>query len=555
MPNEEKTVDQVQPKRSEPAKYLTDTDDKFQRCLNLNFRMDFLNDPDEAMAAYMPEDAYKRWAEYYNGKIIEWTAEYLQIDPAQIADPAKRTQEQQNAIDKTVVLSLIKRRSDLQKSNFMAAIHTVNEYCMAIAEAGQDDIYKPLREESMPEELKRGELSNVPLAAVLYFFATHLETNPEDADTMTPEDNQALLDIFARMDAFYMEHRAEIHSEGALLKAFIAAENPNPEQAQAIEQAAQEIRAIMPTKTDIYSFSIAKPFRDIFNPNADYSSGEALIATGKGGMKSGIYTRVLLNPHGARRLDGTDERIHNALYTIWQAQEGKPDQGHCTLTDILNAAKLANTESRRKMVLESLRTMNSYEVTLTNEDEIAAGYNYPDTSLNDDCYGRIVSFQTEPQKVNGKTTDKGIQFLEPVLGRYSRKRGQISAVKIEVLDYPVNNSPATIAIANYLIYYLAWKYNEYKKRCSRLERLLLEDSEDKQAQITALKREIEAPISIRYDTLYEKAQAVDRKQQFRTRTASQTMLEHWMTNRQQHIGSVKKGKEGFALTLYLNDDK
>lgn len=555
MPNEEKTVDQVQPKRSEPAKYLTDTDDKFQRCLNLNFRMDFLNDPEEAMAAYMPEDAYKRWAEYYNGKIIEWTAERLQIAPEELADPAKRTQEQQEAIDKTVVLSMIKRRSGFQESNFMTAIQTISEYCMAIAETRQDDIYKPLLEESMPEALKRGELSNVPLAAVLYFFATHLETNPEDVDTMTPEDNQALLDVFARMDAFYMEHRAEIHSEGALLKAFIAAESPNSEQAQAIEQAPQVIRAIMPTKTDVYSFSIAKPFRDIFNPNADYSSGEALIATGKGGTKSGIYTRVLLKPNGARRLDGTDERIHNALYTVWQAQEGKPNQGHCTLTDILKAARLANTESRREMVLESLETMNSYVVTLTNEDEIAAGYNYPNASLDDDCHGRIVSFQTEPQKVNGKTTDKGIYFLEPILGRYSRKRGQVSAVKIEVLDYPVNNSPAIIALVNYLLYYLAWQYNEYKKRRTRLDRLLLENSEDKQAQIKALKREIETPISVRFDTLEEKAQAHDRKQRHRARAAAQTVLEYWMTNKQQHLNSVKKGKEGFAVTLYLSDEK
>lgn len=405
-----------------------------------------------------------------------------------------------------------------------------------------------LREKTKPDI----EFDSQRLAALIYAVTHKGSAFEEGSNDLTNDAKTSISDISAIVEAYMEQATAttRLNNVPAHNNAVIVGATSDHDVSRQPQQNKQSPTAITPTKTDSYRFSIAKIFRDVFDPNTEYDENNiAAIATGKGGVKSDIVTKVYLDAQGARKLTATDERIHNALDSIWGKQEGSSKQGYCTLSDLAHAAGFSNSISNRKNILESLDTMNQYKIAIDNSEEVDADYNYPST-LKSDMQGRLISYQTESVIVNGKITDKGIHFLEPMLARYSRTRRQMSAVRIEVLHYPINNSKQVIAISEYLMQYLAYKSNEFMGYNKSLKRLEAKGAkEDTLAKTEDLRKKLSKPTSITFEKLYSLVKANERKQQKRIREDAETMLKYYAGRGDFHIRNVTTGKEKFVITF------
>ena len=300
---------------------------------------------------------------------------------------------------------------------------------------------------------------------------------------------------------------------------------------------------IRPTVTNSYVFTLSMLSKYLFDPRAEYDSvNSQSISTAKG-----VLTYVYVNPNGAEHIDATDERIHNALISVWEAAKGTAQREICTLTDLTRAAGFSNCDTNRKLILEHLDRMECYEITIDAHEEAEAHLPYTPT----DAKGRLVSFSRIPVKVNGKVTDQAISFSEPFLLTYCRNHGkQLSSAKLAVVGYPLKVSKTTVALAEYLNKQLAWQSRVHAGHVKKLANLLKADPVD-EAAVAKVKRKAAAPTVVLFSTLYEVAQAnlKDRKQLARICEYAETILKHYQTESIHRIASISRGKDRFKITF------
>lgn len=438
MPNEEKTVDQVQPKRSEPAKYVTDTDDILTRCIAIDYRFDFLRDPENTLKG----ESLERWHAAHKKKIAEWTAERTGDDPERLQDEENLTEDQRKELAKTEALHRTSVLIALNQSNYMAAIHCISEYCEALADNGQDDIYKPLREEWMPQALLNGSLANVPLCAVLYFFATHVEVNPEDNErTMTPEDRSALLAVFDAMDALYRERRAEINSERALLEAFIKHEHPDAQ----VAATGEDQNALMP----LHSIGVDK----LVLPNTSLTNAmtsgivdgiQHLFRIG-GSAKKPINMACILTYegddvtlNGRQPFDDFDSNVFDAICTLYQYGDPSHVMTDAMIYNVMIGGDPNTDKPSKKMsdlISNSLNKMRFINVKIDKAKEWQRlGITLDGEQIDSDVTEYWFAKAT-PRKVKagGKSVSAWLFEEQPIVFAHAEAAGQVLTVPSNLL--------------------------------------------------------------------------------------------------------------------------
>ena len=187
------------------SEMIAQESDVLRRCALLNFSMDAMRNPEVAFMFWnLPDGIYETWAEKHFTSLVEKVAQQTGADPAQIADKDMRTPEQQKLMLEISGREQKARIEMYLRSNYMMAHTHIEEYCLKIAEAqGTEDIYQPLRDERYPIALLKGDPVDVPLAAVLYFFAKYEDIDPRAQDGLTAEQKAAITDVFTRIDSFY----------------------------------------------------------------------------------------------------------------------------------------------------------------------------------------------------------------------------------------------------------------------------------------------------------------------------------------------------------------
>lgn len=436
---------------------ITKEPDLLRRCALINFNMDVLESPEDALLSYkMPAGFYEKWAAAHYESLINRVASATGADPEQIADKEKRTPEQEQALIEAAAREQITRLEMVLKSNYIAAIKHINAYCIAQADAGGSDLYKPLREEQDPAVLQSEQLVNVPLAATLYFFATHDNINPQSADSLTAKDKGTVIKDFNDIDVFYREHRAELHTEQELLRAYIASVTPNPEKAK---ETLEQIKAI---SADKIKYPLDKVNSTIWGGRVSRIIDEIVPLKGE---KSGSNKKFVItysidfealdsdkDVSITKRLEYYDKRIFIAAMSLIEASDEEDKRNNTvtvTLTQIYHT--MGNRSRPGKGDLErinaSLTKMRKADVSINNEQE-AANYNYPKFVYK----GSLLPFEQVDVVVNGQLIDSGIHFLrEPPLMTYAKQHNQLTAFDPKMLQSPISKTEKNLAIDDYLI--------------------------------------------------------------------------------------------------------
>lgn len=427
------------------SELIAQENDVLRRCALLNFSMDTMRDPEEALLSWnVPDGTYERWAERKFHFLVSKVAQITGANPAQIADKDKRTPEQQQMMLEISGREQVARLEAYLRSNYIAASRHIDNYCIALAESGAtDDIYRPLREELQPENTTEQPL-NVPLAALLYFFATHENINPQEENSLTAEDKAAIIDVFNRLDAFYTEHRAALDNEQQLLKLFIEASNPNPARAQETLERLNAL-AIVPNR-------MIAPIHKLVNnltraTRTPEDAVKIVLEVSKRGAKKKVTATCVLSYEGENvKISGRqpfteyDRNVYNAVVSlyvagnrvitsdmVWRTMTGKTEQEKPT-----PGQKAAVTKSIDKMrfmraQIDCSDEFKMHRIELDGKPVDSAGF-------DDNLLHLSVTWVRA-----GNNTIRAYEFpkeprFAPVLYQYSAAVNQVINVPIALLD-------------------------------------------------------------------------------------------------------------------------
>ncbi|MGM9631138.1 hypothetical protein [Butyricicoccus sp.] len=405
-----------------------------------------LKDPEEAYQnSVFMDGVYEQWAEDYFQSLVAQVAEITGADPEEIADKDRRTSEQQQALIAAAAREFLDRLDRYSHSNYIAAIKHINAYCIWMAEVqGTEDIYKPLRDERYPDALQDGNLVNVPLAAVLYFFATHEDIDPRAQDGLTAEQKAAITDVFTRLDAFYREHRAEINNGQHLLLEFAKADKTSPASAQETLQRICDL-AIVPKRMVVPTHKLVNSLTRATRTPED--AIQIVLEVSKRGAKNKVTATCVLSYEGDDvKISGRqpfteyDRNVYNAVVSlyvagnrvitsdmVWRTMTGKTEQEQPS-----PALKAAVTKSIDKMRFMRAQIDCSDEfkmrrIELDGKPVNGAGF-------DDNLLHLSVTWVRA-----GKNTIRAYEFpkesrFAPILYQYSAAVKQVINVPIALLD-------------------------------------------------------------------------------------------------------------------------
>ncbi len=414
-----------------------DEPDTARRMALIEIVMDMLKDPEDAMISHnAPVEMYRQWSDAHYSRLVSIVAQQTGADPEQIADKEKRTPEQDRALIEAAGRIQIARLQSVLKSNYHAALQTINAYCL---EQAEQDIYAPLRDEYMPDALQKVELVNAPLAAALYYFATNTGVDPRAQANLTDDNKAEIIAIFNRMDAFYKEHRDTLHSEQELARAFIDAESPNPTIArETLEQL--NTLAVVPKQHVAPNHKLVNMLSRATKTPEDIV--EITIGVSKKGAKKDITATCVLSYEGDNvKISGRqpftefDRNVYNAVVSlfvagnryftvdmVWRAMTGKTAHEQAT-----PAQQGAITKSLDKMrfMRAQIDCSEEFKMRRISVDGLTARGGYDDNLLH-----LAITWVSA-----GKNTIRAYEILTaPVLYQYSTAVKQVISAPIGLLD-------------------------------------------------------------------------------------------------------------------------
>lgn len=420
----------------EDQKPDAETIDKAAR--KISFQMDFIRDPEDALAAWgVPSNFFSGYLSSHFEKLVKKAAEMTGADPEQIRDKDRRTPEQQQLLTEIAGMEMLARQDAFFKSLYSDALTwlfdiQIQDNGVVFSDSFEDDV---IREQS-----------------VIYFFAIHRELKPLKAGTITPEQREELTEIYKKLNSFYEEKAAEIGEMnikyGETLSEFIRLENPPKE-------AAEIIAAITVKQIDRLIYPLDKPNNTIWDgiTIAD-KNGQLQYAldTRKHGTSTPAIVYIGLDlsalPEGlSKNLDALDKRLMIASDALYHA-------GNEFFTDTQLYKSMGYKGNPGKSDLQKindrLTKLGTGRIFIDNTQEIEQNKKYPKYIYD----GNIMPFERiqGPVIINGKPCESVIHlFRDPPLMDFARKRDQITAIPLEVLESPISKTEENLAIEDYLL--------------------------------------------------------------------------------------------------------
>ena len=189
-----------------------------------------------------------------------------------------------------------------------------------------------------------------------------------------------------------------------------------------------------------------------------------------------------------------------------------------------STAPMGTTEGGEKSILErindSVTLFGTGRVYIDNDEEIDINKRTPRLKMD----AALLNFTRVSAYIDGAFTDAAIHINEePILMRYARLRKQFTAISPALLKAPVNKTPATLDIQDYLITRIARMKNPNNK----------------------------APRKILYRTVFERCGITDKKQRTRAKGYIDRFLQHYKN--EGHIAGFTKAEDGAIIRLPKED--
>lgn len=345
--------------------------------------------------------------------------------------------------------------------------------------------------------------------AVLYFFATNEELESVEPEPLTEPQKEKIIDVFYRLDKFYMEHYNEEENDSTeplTLYDFIESENPgNTTLPIIITKKIQEISYPL-DKVNSSFWGLMPGEQATLKAESDRDSRK--------GKEANIY--VLLD---FDEMKGTGITISRPLTSydkrVFIAAANLKEQGHDTVTTAQIYEAMGNkgrpATSQRRKILRSIETMSLCRVTLDNTEEAAIYTKYDKVKRT--FY--LLPTTIDKGYVNGLVVDDAINIIElPRLFTFAKQRGQFASTSVALLESPMSQTEANLQLEDYLLTRISRMKNakKHKKPCS--------------------------PV-ILLDTLYKNCNINDKHKRSRATEKIERLLQHY-----QKEGFIK----GYKLT-------
>ncbi len=471
------------------------------------FNIDFMKSPEDALSSYrltgkgdlegqeLNSKMLEEWERLHFERIMTDVIEQTGADPEQLRDPKKRTPEQQQAL-----LKASAREQTIRTRLFFAS-----KYFQAFKTLDSIEGKYHSKHDGDPEYIDLKE------KAILYYFASHnlTEINLTDKDPLTDAQKMELIDLFYRLDKFYLEEADHDKDDESPVPVtfyrFIVAENPNTNLPVIITKKIQEI-AYPLDKVNSSFWRLIPGQQAELKAESDRDSSK--------GKQASIY--VLLD---FDEMKGTGVTISRPLTSydkrVFIASANLKEQGHDTVTTTQIYEAMGNrgrpSAQQRQKILKSIETMSLCRVTLDNSEEAAMYTKYDKVKRT--FY--LLPTTIDKSYVNGLIVDDAITIIElPRLFIFAKKRGQFASTPVALLESPISQTEANLQLEDYLL-----------TRISRMK--------------NAAKRKKPVTTTILLDTVYKNCGMNDRKKKSRAADKIERLLQHY-----QKQGFIK----GFTIT-------
>ena len=299
------TQDKQQTQDKQPAETIK------QQLPILQWRMDYMRSPEDAVLKW--DVSYEKWFKGYYGQLVKEVAQATGADPAQIANKATRTPEQDRLLTEAAARRQIARIEAFFDSAYMDALTALEPLQGAYNDPNDADV-----------TADAAAYISVKEQAVLYFFATHDGIKPTESAKLTAEQREELTGIYKKLDAYYAEHATgDPVQSPEILFAFIEQENPAPEKAESIVAFVQGISPTahtMPNNALMNDLTGAKGRKPI---NA--GAYDMPVANAKRGRRGEItaYTMIEFDPGETgititdAKLSEYERQVSDAVVSLW----------------------------------------------------------------------------------------------------------------------------------------------------------------------------------------------------------------------------------------------
>ncbi|MDE5583245.1 MAG: hypothetical protein K2J08_06050 [Ruminococcus sp.] len=400
------------------------------RITSVAFEMEFLKDPDEAIARWQP-DKYTQWVNKQLLEIVIHTAELTDSTLEHILEPKTRTPEQEKIILDTINCIEVNRMSAFFNSNYMKALKSLKEIKGQFQDTHEDDA---------------GYISTKELS-VIVFFAMHENISPSEKANLTQEQLDEIQHIFTIVDKFLCDN-GELTGERLLIDVVecICKEFSITDKEEIIEK-------ITTQPVGSFLFPVDKVNGSIWDNKDDISTTAITIPlkAEPDNSKRQVTNTVMLcldelkDNSAIQRLTQYDLRVYMAIGNLYNAGNNK-----ISIKDIYKA--MGNTKNpapdQRKKILISIEKMSSIRITIDTTEEERAGYRYPNLHIK---RRNLLYTKVDVAFKRGQETEVIVLMEEPVLFQFALLRNQYTTVPATLLCSPVSKTEATLAIENYLL--------------------------------------------------------------------------------------------------------
>jgi len=487
----------TQEAKQEAIQKATKVQEAMQKIILTAFNVDSMIDPESTIVNWfgVRSGHYEKWYTAHFESAAKRVAAQFGVDTKQVVNAETRTPEQQQALLMEWGKEKESRMQLYFKSKHFQALKTLENI------------------EGKYHSKHEGEPGHIDLKeqAILYFFALHslTEINPTDTDPLTDAQKMELIDLFYRLDKFYLEeankNKDDESPEPVTLYRFIEAENPNTNLPVIITKKIQEI-AYPLDKVNSSFWGLIPGEQATLKAESDRDSRK--------GKEANIY--VLLD---FDEMKGTGVTISRPLTSydkrVFIAAANLKEQGHDTVTTAQIYEAMGNkgrpATSQRQKILRSIETMSLCRVTLDNSEEAAMYTSYDKVKRT--FY--LLPTTIDKGYVNGLIVDDAITIIElPRLFIFAKKRKQFASTTVALLESPLSQTEANLQLEDYLL-----------TRISRMK--------------NAKKRKKPITTTILLDTVYKNCYINNKHQRSRAPEKIERLLQHY-----QKQGYIK----GYKLT-------
>lgn len=392
--------------------------------------MEFLSDPDEAIAHWSP-DRCPQWVEENILNTANYIAKEIGATPEQMINPKTRTPEQDKRMIELTRRIQMKRLHDFLNSNYMKALESLKEIKGQFQDTHEDDA-----ECISPKEL-----------SVAIFFAMHVNISPTEKSNLTQEQLEEIQHIFTIIDKFLCDN-GELTEERLLIS---IAECVCEEFSITYKE--EVIEKITTQPVGSFLFPVDKVNGSIWDNKDDISTTAITIPLKAEPDKSKIqvtnsvilWLDELESNSAIQRLTQYDLRVYMAIGNLYNAGNSK-----ISIRDIYKAmgnnSNLAS--SQKKKILLSIEKMSSIRITIDTTEEEQAGYRYPNLHIK---RRNLLYTKVDLAFKRGQETEVIVLMEEPVLFQFALARNQYTTIPATLLCSPVSKTEVTLAIENYLL--------------------------------------------------------------------------------------------------------